>query len=158
MEAVRIHFACHHSAYGRFAHIRHLDAEEHDAASVPASWMIVRPSSVCEADSSAVEEVSWTRSSSGIGRVEGQRRRCWRRRHPVGNSTSFQIHRDGGHRIGLADSLPFYLPTLIKGQILFALSAGCWPLLGGSGRTPTPRREGESLFDLRCQDQNGPFI
>lgn len=149
------HFACRHLASGHFAHTRPVDVGEHAVASGLATWMPVQTSSVCEVDSSA-EEVSWTRSWSEIDREEGQRRRCWKRRHLVGNSTSSRIHRDGGHRTGLADSLPFYLPTLTRSQSLsrFVYSSHCLGRVSGHLRLEA---HGKHLGP-RCQDQNEPFM
>ena len=140
--AGRTHSASLHLAYCHFAYTHPVvvGVEEHGVASGPAPWMLVRTSSACEAGSSGEEEETWTRSWSAIDPGEGQRRRCWRKRHLVGNSRSFRIHRDGGHRTGLADSLPFYLPTLIRGQ---SLSRGCVYGARGPAGTPTPRRRGE---------------
>jgi hypothetical protein len=111
------HFACLHFAYYHFAYTHPAEegVEGHAVAFAPASWMLVRTLSACEEADSSVGEERWTRSWSGTDPGEGLHRRCWRKRHRVGNSTSFRIHRDGGHWTGLADSLTFYLPTLMRG-------------------------------------------
>jgi hypothetical protein len=149
------HLPCLHLASGHFAHTHPEGAGEHAVASGPASWMPVQTSFVCEVGSSA-EGVSWTRSWSEIDREEGQRRRCWRRRHLVDNSMSSQIHRDGGHRTGLADSLPFYLPTLITDQSLSRLCVW-WPLPGKRSGHLRLDTQGNHL-GLRCWDKDEPFM